>query len=80
MLLNLAIAQGGFIQIVIFNDICLGLTQNLRTDVILYGHADIFAQADPIQYQIALDILNSAKEYWESHHIRMKFVAINKCN
>ncbi|WP_375472657.1 barstar family protein [uncultured Nostoc sp.] len=31
--------------------------------VILYDYADIFAQAEPTQYQIALDILNSAKEY-----------------
>ncbi len=34
--------------------------------VILYDDADIFAQAEPTQYQIAVDILNSAKEYWES--------------
>lgn len=44
--------------------------------VILYDHADIFAQADTIQYQIALDILNSAKEYWESHHIPMNILNI----
>ncbi len=46
--------------------------------VILYDHADIFAQADPTQYQIALDILNSAKEYWEAHHIPMKIFTINQ--
>lgn len=46
--------------------------------VILYDHADIFAQADPTQYQIALDILNSAKEYWEANHIPMKFFTINQ--
>ncbi len=32
-----------------------------------YDHADIFAKTDPTQYQIALDILNSAKEYWEAN-------------
>ncbi|MEH2292423.1 barstar family protein [Nostoc sp.] len=46
--------------------------------VILYDHADIFAQAEPIQYQIALDILNSAKEYWEANNITLKFLTINK--
>ena len=46
--------------------------------VILYDHADIFAQAEPTQYQIALDILNSAKEYWEANHIPLKFLVINK--
>ncbi|MEY3400747.1 MAG: hypothetical protein RLZZ86_350, partial [Cyanobacteriota bacterium] len=30
------------------------------------------------QYQIALDILNSAKEYWEANHIPLKFLVINK--
>jgi RNAse (barnase) inhibitor barstar len=46
--------------------------------VILYDHADIFAQAEPTQYQIALDILNSAKEYWEANKIYFKFLVINK--
>ncbi|QSV62526.1 MAG: barstar family protein [Dolichospermum sp. DL01] len=46
--------------------------------VILYNHADIFAQAEPTQYQIALDILNSAKEYWEANNIPLKFLVINK--
>jgi RNAse (barnase) inhibitor barstar len=46
--------------------------------VILYDHADIFAQAEPTQYQIALDILNSAKEYWEANNIPLKFLVINK--
>ena len=46
--------------------------------VILYHHADIFAQAEPTQYQIALDILNSAKEYWEANNIPLKFLVINK--
>ncbi|WP_066423870.1 barstar family protein [Anabaena sp. 4-3] len=46
--------------------------------VILYDHADIFAQADPTQYQIALDIFNSAKEYWEANNISFKFLVINK--
>jgi RNAse (barnase) inhibitor barstar len=46
--------------------------------VILYDHADIFAQAEPTQYQIALDILNSAKEYWEANNISLKFLTINK--
>jgi RNAse (barnase) inhibitor barstar len=46
--------------------------------VILYDHADIFAQAEPTQYQIALDILNSAKEYWEANHIPLQFLVINK--
>ncbi|MEH1924887.1 barstar family protein [Nostoc sp.] len=46
--------------------------------VILYEHADIFAQAEPTQYQIALDILNSAKEYWEANNIYLKFLVINK--
>lgn len=46
--------------------------------IMLYDHADIFAQADPIQYQIALDILISAKEYWESRHIPMNFLTRNK--
>ena len=46
--------------------------------VILYDHADIFAQAEPTQYQIALDILNSAKEYWEANNIPLKFFVINK--
>jgi hypothetical protein len=44
----------------------------------LYDHADIFAQAEPTQYQIALDILNSAKEYWEANNISLKFLTINK--
>jgi RNAse (barnase) inhibitor barstar len=46
--------------------------------VILYEHGDIFAQAEPTQYQIALDILNSAKEYWEANNISLKFLTINK--
>ena len=46
--------------------------------VILYNHADIFAQAEPTQYQIALDILNSAKEYWEGNNISFKFLTIKK--
>ncbi|MHC5860160.1 barstar family protein [Nostoc sp.] len=46
--------------------------------VILYDHADIFAQADLTQYQIAVDILNSAKEYWEANNIYFKFLVINK--
>jgi RNAse (barnase) inhibitor barstar len=46
--------------------------------VILYDHADIFAQAEPTQYQIALDIFNSAKEYWEANNIPFKFLVINK--
>ncbi|MCL6749901.1 barstar family protein [Nostoc sp. CCCryo 231-06] len=46
--------------------------------VILYDHADIFAQAEPIQYQIALDILNSAKEYWEANNITLNFLTITK--
>ncbi|MFM6908074.1 MAG: barstar family protein, partial [Dolichospermum sp.] len=46
--------------------------------VILYDHADIFAQAEPTQYQIALDIFNSAKEYWEANNISFKFLVINK--
>ena len=44
----------------------------------IYDHADVFAQAEPTQYQIALDILNSAKEYWEANHIPLKFLVINK--
>ena len=46
--------------------------------VILYDYADIFAQAEPTQYQIALDILNSAKKYWEANNIPLKFLVINK--
>jgi RNAse (barnase) inhibitor barstar len=46
--------------------------------VILYDHADIFAQAEPTQYQIALDIFNSAKEYWEDNNISFKFLTIKK--
>lgn len=46
--------------------------------VIFYDDADIFAQAEPTQYQIALDILNSAKEYWEAKNITLKFLTINK--
>ncbi|MEH2177574.1 barstar family protein [Nostoc sp.] len=46
--------------------------------VILYDHAEIFAQAEPTQYQIALDILNSAKEYWEANNITLKFLPITK--
>ncbi len=33
---------------------------------------------EPTQYQIALDILNSAKEYWEANNIPIKFLVINK--
>ncbi|MEH2316387.1 barstar family protein [Nostoc sp.] len=46
--------------------------------VILYDNADIFAQAEPTQYQIAVNILNSAKEYWEGNNITLKFFTINK--
>ncbi|MEH2445895.1 MAG: barstar family protein [Nostoc sp.] len=46
--------------------------------LIFYDDADIFAQAEPTQYQIALDILNSAKEYWEANNITLKFLPINK--
>ncbi|WP_442945261.1 barstar family protein [Nostoc sp.] len=46
--------------------------------IILYDHADIFAQAEPTQYQIVLDILNSAKEYWKANNITLKFLTINK--
>jgi RNAse (barnase) inhibitor barstar len=46
--------------------------------VIFYDHADIFAQAEPSQYQIALDILNSEKEYWEANNIALKFSPINQ--
>ena len=49
-----------------------GLKENI------YDHADIFAQAEPTKYQIALDILNSAKEYWEANNIPLKFLVINK--
>ena len=46
--------------------------------VILYDYADIFAQAEPTQYQIALDILNSAKEHWEANNIILNFLPLNK--
>ena len=46
--------------------------------VIFYDDADTFAQAEPTQYQIALDILNSAKEYWQAKNITLKFLTINK--
>ncbi len=46
--------------------------------VILYDHAEIFAQAEPTQYQIALDILNSAKKYWKANNISLNFLTINK--
>ncbi|WP_375496797.1 barstar family protein [uncultured Nostoc sp.] len=46
--------------------------------VILYDHADIFAQAEPTQYQITLEILNSAKKYWEANNITLNFFNINK--
>ena len=46
--------------------------------VILYDHADIFAQSEPTQYQIALDIFNSAQEYWEDNNISFRFLTIKK--
>ncbi len=36
--------------------------------IIFYDNASIFAQSDPIQYQIALDILSSAQKNWESRN------------
>jgi RNAse (barnase) inhibitor barstar len=37
-----------------------------KSYVLLYEYPDIFAQAEPTEWQIAVDILHSAEEYWQS--------------
>ncbi|GAA6623321.1 barstar family protein [Scytonema sp. NUACC26] len=36
-----------------------------KSYVLLYERPDIFAQAEPTEWQIAVDILRSAEEYWQ---------------
>ncbi len=45
--------------------------------LLLYDHPDIFAQADPTQWQIAIDILRSAEEYWEAKNTPMDLFLMN---
>ncbi|BAZ15495.1 barnase inhibitor [Calothrix sp. NIES-4071] len=37
--------------------------------VLIYERPDIFAQADPNNWQTALDILHAAEEYWQARNI-----------
>ncbi|WP_414588572.1 barstar family protein [Scytonema sp. PCC 10023] len=45
--------------------------------VLLYDRPDIFAQADPTQWQIAVDILRSAEEYWGTTNTQMDVFLMN---
>jgi len=45
--------------------------------IIIYDRPDVFAAADPEQWQIALDVLQSAVEYWRSQHIPMDVFLLN---
>ncbi len=45
--------------------------------VLLYDRPDIFAQADPTQWQIALDILRSAEEYWAATNTPLALFLLN---
>jgi hypothetical protein len=40
--------------------------------------AELFAQTDPTQWQIALDILQSAVEYWEKTNTPMTIIIVKK--
>ncbi len=48
-----------------------------RKYVILYERPDIFAQADPIAWQIALQILRSAEEYWGKTNTPLEVFLLN---
>lgn len=45
--------------------------------ILFYDRPDIFAHADPTQWQIALDILRSAEEYWETRNTSLKVLLLN---
>ncbi len=45
--------------------------------VLLYDRPDIFAQADPTQWQIALDILRSAEEHWKATNTPLVLFLLN---
>jgi RNAse (barnase) inhibitor barstar len=45
--------------------------------VLLYDRPDIFAQADPAQWEIAVDILGSAEEYWATTKTPLNYILLN---
>lgn len=45
--------------------------------ILLYERSDIFAQADSTQWQIAIEILHSAEEYWESKDTPLNVFLLN---
>ncbi|KYC42701.1 barnase inhibitor [Scytonema hofmannii PCC 7110] len=45
--------------------------------VLLYERPDIFAQAEPTQWQIAVNILRSAEEYWQSANKPLNVFFVN---
>lgn len=44
--------------------------------VLIYQQPEVFAQAQPEQWQIAYDILQSAVEYWNSTEIPMRLILL----
>jgi Barstar (barnase inhibitor) len=44
---------------------------------LVYDQPDIFAKADPIGWQIALDILQAAVEYWQKTDTPMDVFLVN---
>jgi Barstar (barnase inhibitor) len=45
--------------------------------VLIYHQPEVFAQAQPEQWQVAYDILQSAVEYWNHTEIPMRLVLLN---
>lgn len=49
----------------------------VRAYILIYDQPEIFAKAEPEQWQIALTILNSAVEYWREKNIPMDIFLLN---
>lgn len=45
--------------------------------VLMYERPDVFAHADPSQWQIAIEILHSAEEYWGSTDTPLNLFLLN---
>ncbi|HEY9808321.1 MAG TPA: barstar family protein, partial [Halomicronema sp.] len=48
-----------------------------RAYILIYDQPEIFAKAEPDQWQIALTILNSTVEYWQEKSIPMDIFLLN---
>ncbi|GJD18059.1 hypothetical protein RIVM261_030150 [Rivularia sp. IAM M-261] len=45
--------------------------------VLIYERPEIFAQADPINWQTGLDILRTAEEYWQTRNTPLNVFLLN---